>query len=324
MRSNHWFNLLLAVSALFCFSTSKAAEETDAILYESPKGGYRIQWVEDKEEAFVVSTKNPTERAALPDAAEERDPTECTVRFYGSPDEHWILYTESWRHHGEKAQELYQHASGVKFAAFKGKEWFTKAARNYAVKNGGFKMTDFLAKRSANVYEEHLRTQFRGWSADSSRLLFGIYGEADYRDEKHEPFYIYFNARTKTLEQTPYLRELNKTVAKLAPNYPADVVCAEPSDTLPSEAELKARFDMLNEKFNKVFAARAGAMSKEDADELRKMQQGWIKVRDEGLKTYLRFAPKGEEERRRLQFLADVTAARLEEIKQATKEELLM
>lgn len=65
-------------------------------------------------------------------------------------------------------------------------------------------------------------------------------------------------------------------------------------------------------------------MSKEDADELRKIQQEWVKARDEGVKTYLRFARKGEEERSRLEFLADVTAARLEVFNQATKEELLM
>ena len=79
----------------------------------------------------------------------------------------------------------------------------------------------------------------------------GIYGD---RTDGRQPFYVYFNARTKTLEQTPYLRELNKTVAKLAPNYPADVVCAEPKDLLPPEAELKARLDALDQKFNKILA----------------------------------------------------------------------
>jgi len=39
-------------------------------------------------------------------------------------------------------------------------------------------------------------------------------------------------------------------------------------------------------------------------------------MRDDGLKTYLAFARKGEEEPRRLQFLGDVTAARIDEINQ--------
>jgi len=213
---------------------------------------------------------------------------------------------------------MYHHESGVKFAVFKGKEWFTKTVRNYAVKTGGFKMTDFLDQ--PRPYENHLGAKFRAWSFDSSRLLFGIYAEGS----EHGPFYVYFNTRMKTLEQTPYLREVNKTVAKLVSDYATDVACAEPIEPLPPESELKARFDALDDQFNKILAERAAAMSQEDADELRKMQQEWVKVRDEGLKTYLRFAPKGEEERRRLQFLADVTAARLEEFKQSTKEELLM
>lgn len=319
--------LLLGLTGFAGLSTNLAAEETTGeTVYESPKGSYRIQWVEGKDEPFVVSTQNPAERAPLPGATSERDPEEVTLRFFSSPDENWIFYKESWRHHGVLAQELYHHESGVKFAPFKQKEWFAKAVRNYAVKNGGFRMTDFLEKRGAdNFGENHLVTKFRGWSFDSSRLLFGIYGEADYREDKREPFYVYFNTRTKTLEQTPYLRELNKTVAKLAPNYPKeDVVCPEPTDPLPPETKLKARFDTLDEKVNKILAARSETMSKEDADELRKTQQEWVKLRDEGVETYLKFAPKGEEERRRLQFLGDVTAARLEELIQATNAELLM
>ncbi len=313
--------LLLGLTGFSGLSTNLAAEETtDETVYESPKGGYHIQSnPAERAEPLVVSTKNPAERAPLPSATSERDPAEVTLRFYSSPDENWIFYTESWRHHGVLAQELYHHESGVKFAPFKGKGWFAKTVRNYAVKNGGFKMTDFLDQ--PRPYENHLRTEFRGWSFDSARLLLGIYGD---RTDGRQPFYVYFNTRSKTLEGTPYLRELNKIVARLAPNYPPHVVCAEPTDPLPSEVELKVRFDALDEKFNKILAERAAEMSKEDADELRKTQQEWVKLRDEGVKTYLRFAPKGEEERRRLQFLADVTAARLEEFSQATKEELLM
>jgi uncharacterized protein YecT (DUF1311 family) len=310
--------LLLGVTGFTGLSTNLAAEEeTDVILYESPKGGYRIQFVEDKE-PLVVSTRNPAERAPLPGATSERDPEEVTLRFYSSPDENWIFYRESWRHHGALARELYHNERGVKFAPVKAKGSFTKAIQSYAIKGGGFKKTDFLDERDSPY--DHLGTRFRSWSFDSSRLLFGMYAEGS----EHGPFYVYYNTRTKTLEQTPYLRKLNQIAAKLVSNYATDVVYAEPTDPLPSEVELKVRFDALDEKFNKILAARAETMSKEDADELRKTQQEWVKLRDEGVKTYLKFAPKGEEERRRLQFLGDVTAARLEELIQATNAELLM
>jgi uncharacterized protein YecT (DUF1311 family) len=305
--------LWLGLTGFAALFTSLAADEENAAIYESPKGSYRIQLVEGKDELFIVSTKNPAERAALPNSTAD-DPTENQVRFYSSPDEQWIFYTESWRHHGVRAQELYNHEGSVKFAPFRAKQWFAQTVQSYAIKNGGFKKADFL---NEGRNENHLDTKFRGWSFDSSRLLLGIYGEADYREDKREPFYIYFNTRTKTLEQTSYLRELNKTVAKLAPNYPLDVVCAEPTNPLPPETKLKARLDALDEKLNKIYATRTAAMSKDEADQARANQQEWVKTRDEGVKTYLRLTPKGEEERRRLQFLADVTAARLEDLSQS-------
>ncbi|MGI8821289.1 MAG: hypothetical protein ACR2ID_10560 [Chthoniobacterales bacterium] len=296
--------LFPGLAALALLSAHLAAEEEkDVMEYVSPKGSYHIEW-NDQAEPFIVSTRNSAERAPLPDANGGHDPAECQVEFYYSPDESWLFYTEHWRHHGVREQELYHRESGVKFAPLKGKKWFAQTVRSYAIKNGGFKKADFLEKRDEN----HLETMFRCWSFDSSRLLFGIYGDVRERG----PFYVYFNTRTKTLEQTPYLRELNKNIPKNLPERPADVVCAEPTEPLPPEAELKARLDGLDEKLNKRYTERTSALGKEDADELREKGEAWVKARDEGVKMYLRFAPKGEEERRRLQFLAGVTTARLE------------
>jgi uncharacterized protein YecT (DUF1311 family) len=174
-----------------------------------------------------------------------------------------------------------------------------------------FEKSDFIDEREKNY--DHLGTAFRAWSLDSSRLLIGIYAEGS----EHGPLFVYFNTRTKALEQTPYLRELNKAVAKQTDNYAHDIVCAEPTAPLPPESELKARLDALNEKLNRAFAARVErTKEQDDANDLRQVQDKWEKMRDEAAKTYLAFAPKGEEERRRLQFLGDVTATRIEELNQ--------
>ena len=45
---------------------------------------------------------------------------------------------------------------------------------------------------------------------------------------------------------------------------------------------------------------------------LRQSQRSWIKHRDEGANLYVSLFPAAERERRRLQFLGDVTAARIE------------
>src|SRR2546425_1204062 len=205
------FNLILLSLGLTGFlglvEISTATEEASGIEQTSPKGNYQIQWVENQDSRFIVSATNPAERAPLPGSTGETDPSECQTEFYFSPDENWLFYTESWRRRGLLSRELYHHETGVKFAPLKGKGSFTKTIQTYAIKNGRFKKSDFVAGTERDY--DHLGTAFRAWSFDSSRLLVGLYAEGSERG----PVYVYFNTRTKTLEQTPYLREVNKTVA---------------------------------------------------------------------------------------------------------------
>src|SRR5206468_9533460 len=95
---------------------STAAEEASAIEQTSPKGNYQIQWVENQDSRFIVSAKNPAERAPLSGSTGESDPSECQVGFYYSPDENWLFHTQHWRHRGLITRELYHHETGVKFA----------------------------------------------------------------------------------------------------------------------------------------------------------------------------------------------------------------
>ena len=53
------------------------------------------------------------------------------------------------------------------------------------------------------------------------------------------------------------------------------------------------------------------AASEKDAGTLRIEQRDWLKQRDAGLKFYLSLAKPAEKERRRLEFLGEVTAMRL-------------
>jgi uncharacterized protein YecT (DUF1311 family) len=296
------------VAALSFFDVSVAQDETSANLtaekaddgkeYVSPKGNYHIEWKPEEGEPFIVSTKNSAERAHLPDAYDTRDPDECQVQFHWSLDENWLFYTESWRHHAVREQELYHRETGVKFTPVKGKKWFAQAAQLYAIKNGGFRKSDF--HHEPHVDENHLETDFRCWSFDSSRLLFGIY--ADFRERG--PFYVYFNTRMKKFELTDYLRTLNKTKSEF-------LACAEPVDLLPSEAELKTKFDALDRQLNKRYAEVIAKTDKDRVSNVREAQRNWIKHRDEGAKFYVSRFPSAEKERRRLQFLVDVTEARV-------------
>jgi uncharacterized protein YecT (DUF1311 family) len=175
-------------------------------------------------------------------------------------------------------------------------ESFNEAAWKNGVKLGAFKR-DFSAEGLCAM------TEFVSWSFDSARLLIELRGGEDKR-EMHEG-YVYFNVRTKNFEVTNYLRKLHKTKAKV-------LACAEPVDPLPSEAELKQRLDASDQQLNTRYGEVIAKTLKDQVSNVRQAQRNWIKDRDEGARFYVSLFPPAEKERRRLQFLCDVTAARID------------
>jgi uncharacterized protein YecT (DUF1311 family) len=164
------------------------------------------------------------------------------------------------------------------------------------VKLGALKK-DFSA---AGVYA---MTSFVAWSLDSGRLLIRLCGGEEKRS-MHCGL-LYFNTRTMKFELTDYLRKLNKTKSEF-------LACAEVVDPLPSEAELKTRFDALDRQLNKRYSEIIQKADKDQVSNLREAQRNWIKHRDEGAKFYVSLFPAAEKERHRLQFLCDVTEARID------------
>jgi len=63
---------------------------------------------------------------------------------------------------------------------------------------------------------------------------------------------------------------------------------------------------------NKRYAEVIAKTDKERVSNVRQAQRNWIKHRDEGAKFYVPLFPAAQKEQRRLQFLCDVTAARIE------------
>jgi len=219
-------------------------------------------------------------------------PDSMPDEFHFSPNDEWIF---GLRHGGSclRDGDLFHRLAPDKIDMF---ESFNERAWKNAVKLGALKR-DFSAEGFCAM------TEFLSWSFDSARLLIELRGGEDKR-EMHEG-YIYFNTRTKTFEITDYLRKLNKT--KSAP-----LACAEPVDPLPSEAELKTRFDALDQQLNKTYGGVIAKTQKDRVSLVRESERTWIKHRDEGAKIYVSLFPDAEKERRRLQFVGDVTAARIE------------
>src|SRR5206468_2600439 len=115
---------------------------------------------------------------------------------------------------------------------------FNEAAWKNAVKLGAFKR-DFSAEGFCAM------TEFVSWSIDSARLLIELLGGEDKREMQQR--YLYFNTRKQQFELSDYLRKLNKRKSE-------KLVCAEPVDPLPDEAELKMKFDALDQQLNKRYA----------------------------------------------------------------------
>ena len=288
MSRNSFTAVVSIASLLINFSATGAAEEKPEVLYTSPTGAIRIE--RDGEDAWLISTKDPTQRAKMP-PLEGISPVDDEFHF--SPNDEWIF---GLRHGGSclRDGDLLHRLVPDKIDMF---ESFNEAAWKNAVKLGAFKR-DFSAEGFCAM------TEFVSWSFDSARLLIELRGGEDKR-EMHEG-YVYFNLRTKNFEVSSYLRKLNKTKSNV-------LACAEPVDPLPDEAELKTKFDALDQQLNKRYAEVLAKTVKDRVSLVREAQRTWIKHRDDGAKFYVSLFPAAEKERRRLQFLCDVTAARIQQ-----------
>lgn len=263
------------------------------VLKTSPSGAFRV--VQTGEEFWIVSGANENQRTRM-----HSEELVIPEEFCFSPDENW-LYVEL--HHGScmAGADLYRRSDKGRFdriePPLEDRAW-AEALKQHLY--------------SRNFAEEGLcaMVRFGGWSDDSARLLLIIRGGEERRETVAR--YLYYNTRTEGLELTPYLKKVNAATAKL---HDADILaCAEPVDALPEEATLKQRLadadKKLNENYQKMIS-KAEKEEKQSVAELRRSQREWLKARDAGLQLYLAAVPPAEKERRRLQFLADVTQAQI-------------
>lgn len=268
----------------------------------SPSGTFRV--VQNGEEFWIVTAADENQRTKM-HSAELVIPEE----FRFSPDEKW-LYVEL--HHGScmSGADLYGR-SDSKVAGPNDVGPFQPIKPS--LEDGAW--AEALKQRlfTKNFADEGAcaMVRFGGWSDDSGRLLLIIRGGEERRETVGR--YLYYNTRTSGFELTPYLRKVNAASAK---SHEMNVLaCPEPVDPLPDEATLKQRYTAVDKKLNenyKKLIAEAEKEDKETVAELRRSQQEWLKARDAGLKIYLAAFSPAEKERRRLQFLIDVSQAEAE------------
>ena len=293
-------SLTIFAFPVFGFAQEVAKPETD-LLYTSLSGALRIEQIVEKNSSdeeratsvWVVSTKDPTQRAKIPKESSEAmlDDDE----FNCSPNDEWIFGS---RHAGSGLRDatLYHRVTPLKIELVSTGKSFNQAAWANSIKLGA-------QKRDYCDEGFYALTIFVCWSLDSSRVLMDLTGGEEKRDMQSG--LLYFNTRTSKFELTDYLRRMNKSKAQA-------LFCAEPVDPLPSESELKARYEKLDQQLNTTYAQVLKKTEQDRVPVVRDAQRDWIKRRDEGAKIYISRYPQAEREQRRLQFLGDVTAARIE------------
>ena len=283
---------LVGPSSASAQSTSN--DETE-ILYTSLSGSIRIE--QNSEEASIVSVKDPTQRAKIPPL---QGISPFDDEFHASPNDEWFFGVRKMAHRFSNGDLFHRiDPQRVEIAPTKEDQSFNDRVWPYCIKQGPLKANYSKEEEVADVG----MTDFVAWSLDSRRLLVRLVG-GDHHKTLHT-CYVYFNTRTNRFVMTDYLRKLNKTKSQA-------VACAEPTDPLPSEAELKTRFDRLDQQLNKTYGEVIANTEKDRVALVREAQRAWIKHRDEGMKLYLSLFPEAERDRRRLQFMGDVTAARIE------------
>jgi uncharacterized protein YecT (DUF1311 family) len=289
----------LVASLLLCLPAAAKPEGEPEILGTSPSGAFRIESQDAEPSApdatgdiWLVSTKDPAQRAKLPKQSAD-SPTDDEFHF--SPNEEWLF---GLRHVGSGLRygNIYHLMKPLRIEVVGEQGLFNELVWEKGVKLGALKQ-DYSAE---GVYA---MTAFGNWSLDSSRLLIRLCG-----GEKKGSMlcgFLYFNTRTNKFELTDYSRKLNKA-------KPEPLACAEPVDPLPPEAELKQRFDTLDRELNKKYAEVLAKTDKDQIPLLREAQRNWLKKRDAGEKVYVDSFPPPENGRRHLQYLGDVTAARID------------
>ncbi|HEY4271859.1 MAG TPA: lysozyme inhibitor LprI family protein [Candidatus Udaeobacter sp.] len=278
---------------------AQEAEENETKPLYTSATGLRL---EQNGNGFSV-TFSTGQRAKLP--VELADPQEAgnfPDEFHASPNQEWIFAP----HHVDSCLrdgELFHRTGPVKVdraGDFNARMW-----------KNAFKLGEF-ARDFAGEDVCHM-VDFECWSGDSGRLLLLLRGREDKREMKDH--HICFSTRTQKFELTDYLRKLNRSKGEM-------LACAEPIAPLPSESELKAKCEALDRQLNARYAeviakapqdrVSASAVAPGRADVYRAWQRDWLKRRDEGAKFYVSLFPPAEKERRRLQFLCDVTFARID------------
>lgn len=249
----------LGISLLgFAMTFAQAESEVEVEdVTSSSRGTFRVEQQRGRGEgktrfdfvttAWIIPTSDPAKRVQL---GEPYDDSKGR-HFFISPDEQWICATVH-EHSQLQSVMLYRRKTGLQFECVANEDSEGGGADlSWKYDSQNEPPTD-PGEATGRVYNH-----FVAWSADSARLL--VEKRIQEHDEKaHEYFwsyaYFYFNLRSSKLENTNYLRTLNRTLRgdNELSNYVVPAF-AEPVDPLPPEKQLGARYQAAEGRLTKIF-----------------------------------------------------------------------
>src|SRR5260370_23383063 len=203
-------NKMKTLSAgLFCYilfgvTTCSLAEESGQpkpeVLYTSLSGALRIEQITERSKdgepatsVWVVSTKNPTQRAKIP--KDSSDPLLDDDEFNASPNDDWIFGS---RHAGSGLRDgtLYHCLTPLSIKIPNTGKSFNRAVWSNSVKAGALKR-DYCDEGLYAI------TVFVCWSADSNRVLMGLSGVEEKRDIGSRLLYSHTPTHKYKLPESP-------------------------------------------------------------------------------------------------------------------------
>jgi hypothetical protein len=265
--------------------------------------------------AWIVPTKDPTHRVRL-DEPFDRDHGRV---FFISPDERWICAVVHV-HSQMQGILLYQRQSGFQFkpvAEEDAEDMEESDVPEWEFRDGD----DFGPAGKVSPPGDHFagaRNYFLAWSSDSARLLVEKrlrYFDPEAKEYIHYIHYFYFNLRGSNLENTDYLRTLNRTTRDSSKPVPIVPDFAEPLQPLPTEQELRKRNEAATRHLNSATQAVLSRLtSDEEKAKFAVERRNWLQALTAGAKGYAKLGPATQRKKRELLFLADSTENRAWEL----------
>jgi uncharacterized protein YecT (DUF1311 family) len=293
---------LLTAALVVAYGAAAKSKSGDSVLVTAPSGDFRLELASDSGTIWLVPTKNPSARAALPpveieviDSVSNRtkkvssDTLESWPRCFISPDERWIFVSSGivYRRVGDTtSSEVFNYQPAIA-------DGFDEVAWRFFCQERNVSEDAIGIPNRYGTWGKNI--EFCAWSTDSARLLVALSGTIGKPKEPEDggptqyessasAWMCYFNTRTGAFEQTDRLRKANSVHG----NSTSPELAAEPGAVLSAEAigqesveiSVNDRLKKADAELNEIYGKLLKPLSAVQRVQLQNEERAWLKDRD--------------------------------------------